>query len=146
MVLKAACRTWLDHLWAQVSIVCEGKQVDALGRAGGAGGYWEGGLDAVERIAAENKAALSAGAQRREQEEEEKEDMEWEREVIGSLEALANVGVSEGPPSTDPFHVSQLHIILNRTDKLLSDFAAGLQNGEFNPQQPKSAFLLIRMT
>ena len=41
------------------------------------------------------------------------------------------------PPSTDPFHVSQLHVILNRTDKLLADFAAGLQNGEFNPDQPK---------
>lgn len=96
VVLKAACRTWLDHLWAQVSISCEGKQVDALGRAGGGGGYWEGGLDAVERIAAESKAASSAGAQKREKEEEEKADAEWEREVVSSLESLANVGVSEG--------------------------------------------------
>ncbi|KAH8111554.1 107-domain-containing protein [Phellopilus nigrolimitatus] len=136
VVLKAACRTWYDHLWAHVGIICEGKQVDALARAGaaggGGGGFWEGGADAVARIVA--SASVPGVSQAAEEEEEEREEREWEREVIRTLEALANVGVTEGPPANDPFHASQLHIILNRTDKLLSDFAAGLQLGEFDPQ------------
>ena len=49
----------------------------------------------------------------------------------------APVPVTEGQPATDPFHVSQLHVILNRIDKLLTDFANGLQSGEFNPEQDK---------
>ncbi|EJC99448.1 uncharacterized protein FOMMEDRAFT_148674 [Fomitiporia mediterranea MF3/22] len=136
VVLKSACRTWHDHLWAQVSIVCEGKQVDALSRAGGGGGYWEGGVEAVERIAAESTLTSSPVLQQREREEEEAEEREWEKEVVSALKALSNVGVAEGPPASDPFHVSQLHIILNQTDKLLSDFASGIQTGEFNPGQP----------
>ena len=47
-------------------------------------------------IAAESKSSSSAAVQRREKEEEEKDDAEWEREVIGSLEALASVGDAEG--------------------------------------------------
>lgn len=95
VVLKAACRTWLDHLWAQVSIVCEGKQVDALSQAGG-GGYWEGGLEAVERIAVEDVSSFSPNREGKEREDEEKEESEWEREVVRALESLTNVGVSEG--------------------------------------------------
>lgn len=41
------------------------------------------------------------------------------------------------PPANDPFHLSQLHIILNQTDKLLEDYANGLQNGDFSPDQAK---------
>ncbi|KAI5120989.1 hypothetical protein M0805_000450 [Coniferiporia weirii] len=130
VVLKSACRTWHDHLWAQVSIICEGKQVDALAQAGGGGGFWEGGLESVERIAASSSSDVAAQT-----EEEIHEEREWEREVVSTLEALASVGVAEGPPASDTFHVSQLHIILNRTDKLLSDFSDGLRSGEFNPEQ-----------
>ena len=129
VVLKSACRTWEDHLWAQISIICEGKQVDELARACGGGGYWEIGLDALSRIRATPLVP--------DEREQEKEEKEWEREVVNTLESLATIGVTDGPPSSDPFHISQLHIILGRTDKLLSDFASGLQNGEFNPEQSK---------
>ncbi len=103
--------------------------MDELARACGGGGYWEAGIDTLNRI-----RATSLVASEREQEKEEKE---WEREVVSTLESLATIGVTDGPPSSDPFHISQLHIILGRTDKLLTDFAAGLQNGEFNPEQSK---------
>ncbi|KAL5501221.1 NUP84 [Sanghuangporus vaninii] len=136
VVLKSVCRSWHDHLWAQVSVVCEGRTSDALHRIGE--GYWEGGIEAIERIAAEEASAATFTPAREQQEKraEEREEREWEREAVAALESLTHVGVAEGPPSTDPFHVSQLHIILNRTDKLLDEFAVGLQSGEFNPTQP----------
>ncbi|KAJ7467973.1 hypothetical protein FB451DRAFT_1481251 [Mycena latifolia] len=34
IVLKPACRTWEDHLWAQISVVCEEKQSMEILRAG----------------------------------------------------------------------------------------------------------------
>ncbi|TDL18237.1 hypothetical protein BD410DRAFT_775281 [Rickenella mellea] len=133
VVLRSACRTWEDHLWAALSVICEGKQADELGRVGG--GFFErdggsiGGGDGIgARVGEVVEMELST-------EEEEREEREWEREAVGSLELLAAVGVEEGPPANDPFHVSQLHIILNRTDKLLTDFADGLKLGEFNAQQ-----------
>ncbi|THH10924.1 hypothetical protein EW145_g992 [Phellinidium pouzarii] len=134
VVLKSACRTWYDHLWAQVSIMCEGKQVDALARAGGGGGFWENGIEAVERIASSSSSG-EAGADEAQTAEEQREESEWEKEVVSTLEALGTVGVMEGPPATDPFHTSQLHIILNRTDKLLKEFADGLISGEFRPEE-----------
>ncbi|KAG1769092.1 hypothetical protein EV702DRAFT_710396 [Suillus placidus] len=34
-VLKSACRTWEDHLWAQISILCEEKQTAEMIKLGG---------------------------------------------------------------------------------------------------------------
>lgn len=101
------------------------------------GGYWEAGADVVSRI-------KRAGATNGHDEQDGEVDMEmdteeeWAREVVDTLDSIAHVAVTDGPPATDPFHVSQLHIILNRTDKLITDYAAGLESGEFNPEQDKS--------
>ncbi|KAF7294646.1 Nuclear pore complex protein [Mycena indigotica] len=119
-VLKAACRTWEDHLWAQVSVVCEEKQSMEMNRVGGS--FWEGGLAAVES----GVRVISA-------ETEEIETEEWEREVRGSLEALKSVGVMDGPGAQHPFHYSQLQIILNRIDPLMDNFATGIQDGTYSP-------------
>jgi nuclear pore complex protein Nup107 len=82
-VLKSACRSWEDHAWAQISVICEEKQsseIDSLG-----GSYWEGGL-----------AALEQGVRDLEPQEEEEEAIEWEREVLLGLESLASVRVEDG--------------------------------------------------
>ncbi|KAF7323271.1 Nuclear pore complex protein [Mycena chlorophos] len=118
-VLKAACRTWEDHLWAQVSVVCEEKQSMEMSRVGGS--FWEGGLPAVEN----GVRIISA-------ETEEAEIDEWEREVRGSLEVLKTVGVVEGPNAQHPFHYSQLQIILNRIGPLMDNFATGIQDGTYS--------------
>ncbi|KAG1773373.1 hypothetical protein EV702DRAFT_1181131 [Suillus placidus] len=47
-VLKSACRTWEDHLWAQISIVCEEKQTAEMMKLGG--GFWDGGLAVLENM------------------------------------------------------------------------------------------------
>ncbi|KAF7298503.1 Nuclear pore complex protein [Mycena kentingensis (nom. inval.)] len=118
-VLKAACRTWEDHLWAQVSVVCEEKQSMEMFRVGGS--FWEGGLQAVEK----GVRFISADA-------EEAEIDEWEREVRGSLEVLKSVAVSEGAGANHPFHYSQLQIILDQTTALMDNFANGLQDGTYS--------------
>ncbi|KAJ7063608.1 nuclear pore protein 84/107 [Mycena amicta] len=118
-VLKAACRTWEDHLWAQVSVVCEEKQSMEMSRVGGS--FWEGGLPAVES----GVRIISA-------ETEEMEIEEWETEVRSSLEVLKSVGVHEGPGAQHPFHYSQLQIILNRISPLMENFAGGIQDGTYS--------------
>ncbi|KAJ7494494.1 nuclear pore protein 84/107 [Mycena galericulata] len=117
-LLKTACRTWEDHLWAQISVVCEEKQSMEMLRVGGS--FWEGGIPAVES----GVRVLSADA-------EEAEAEEWEKEVVGSLETLKTVAVQEGPGAEHPFHYSQLQIILNRTGPLMENFAAGVQDGTY---------------
>ncbi|KAJ7719417.1 hypothetical protein B0H16DRAFT_1739449 [Mycena metata] len=67
IVLKTACRTWENHLWAQISVVVEEN-------------FWDGGLAAVETVV----------------EEEEAESEEWEKEVVGSFEILKTVATQEG--------------------------------------------------
>ncbi|KZT29989.1 hypothetical protein NEOLEDRAFT_1126698 [Neolentinus lepideus HHB14362 ss-1] len=113
-VLKTACRTWEDHLWAQISVLCEEKQAAALVKLGG--GFWE---DEDEALDVPAEAAA--------------EEDGWEVEVAGALAGLAGVGVDEGPRADHPFHISQLHIILDRTDALLDDFAEGLRTGRHSP-------------
>jgi len=76
VILKSACRTWEDHLWAQISIVIEEKESTEMGKLGG---FWEGGQNVT--MAADD---------------EEAEEEEWENEVIGALEGLESVGVTEG--------------------------------------------------
>jgi nuclear pore complex protein Nup107 len=136
VILKSACRTWEDHLWAQISIMCEEKETMETMRLGGS--FWEGGLAAVEK-----------GVTAASREEEEKEEEEWEKEVAGTLEGLKNIAVADGsvsfhvyPPRVDDFicrplsdhafHFSQLQIILNRTNTLLDVFADGLRDGSYS--------------
>ncbi|KAF9071055.1 nuclear pore protein 84/107 [Rhodocollybia butyracea] len=115
LILKSACRTWEDHLWAQISIMCEEKQAMEMSRLGGC--FWDGGMSAVEK-----------GVRSVSQETMENEEEEWEEEVRGTLDGLKSVHVEEGSPADHPFHFSQLNIIQDRTGFLLEVFAEGLQN------------------
>lgn len=83
--LKAACRTWSDHLWAQVCVICEERESAEIGRLKG---FWEGGFGVEEQ--------RSEGMDGAEDTEGEGEDEEWEKEVQETLESLAGVLVEEG--------------------------------------------------
>ncbi len=119
-VLKTVCRTWEDHLWALVSIACEERL--SLGLASIAREcFWESGLGALEGgVSGATDGAVPLNPD---------EDEEWEDDVMKMLEGLGSVQVAEGAPADHPYHVSQLHIILDRTDDLLEAFANGLQEG-----------------
>ncbi|KAL4062442.1 nuclear pore protein 84/107 [Scleroderma yunnanense] len=123
-VLKSACRTWEDHLWAQISILCEDKQSSDMLRLKGC--YWEGGLGALEDAPYAPRSDL-----------DEAEETEWEKEATSALETLGGVVVDDGPPADNAFHVSQLAIILNRIQPLLEDFAAGLRDRKHDPDSPE---------
>ncbi|KAI9454791.1 nuclear pore protein 84/107 [Boletus coccyginus] len=120
-VLKSACRTWEDHLWAQISILCEEKQAAEMIKLGG--GYWEGGLEALKDLL----IPLEDSDQKEEEEE-------WEKETTAALETLGGVNVDDGSPADNAFHVSQLAIILDRTHPLLETFAAGLRDGIYDSE------------
>ena len=81
-VLKSACRTWEDHLWAQISILCEEKQTAEMIKLGG--GYWENGLEAL------SDASIPVD------DADEKEEEEWEKEATTALETLGAVNVDDG--------------------------------------------------
>ena len=63
--------------------MCEEKESSEMLRIGG--GFWECGLDAVEK-----------GVPNISSEEEDVEEEEWEKEVIGTLESLKHVKVEDG--------------------------------------------------
>ncbi|KAF8151524.1 nuclear pore protein 84/107 [Crassisporium funariophilum] len=117
-VLKSACRTWEDHLWAEISIICEEKESKELANLGGS--FWDGDVDAVE------KGVLDIPRHQREAEESK-----WEKEVVETLDSLKSVAVLDGPAADHAFHFSQLFIILDRTDSLLDVFANGLKDGAY---------------
>ncbi|KAI0942549.1 hypothetical protein AcW1_003147 [Taiwanofungus camphoratus] len=125
--LKVLCRTWSDQLWALVCVACEERLSAGLTSLVGES-FWEGGLAAVN--VAEGKA-VTRGRQGEENEEED-----WEQDVLSALESLGNISVEDGPPADDPYHVSQLHIILDRTEELLDAFANGLKEGSYDPLSP----------
>ncbi|KAF9475041.1 hypothetical protein BDN70DRAFT_884207 [Pholiota conissans] len=119
-ILKTACRTWEDHLWAEISVMCEDKASRELARHA-QGSFWEGGVEAADK-GAEALSNLPT---------DDEEDEEWEREVVRTLDNLQGVAVLDGPPADHAFHFSQLYIILNRTDRLLDVFAKGLTDGTY---------------
>jgi hypothetical protein len=82
-VLKSACRTWEDHLWAQISILCEEKQTGEMIKLGG--GFWDGGLAVLENMPSPPS-----------HEEDVAEEEEWEREATSTLETLGSVHVEDG--------------------------------------------------
>lgn len=96
-VLKSACRTWEDHLWAQISILCEEKQTADMIKLGG--GFWDGGLATLENIPSPPS-----------QEEDAAEEEEWEKEATSTLETLGNVQVEDG-------YGRYTRIDLSRTDR-----------------------------
>ncbi|KIN96730.1 hypothetical protein M404DRAFT_32971 [Pisolithus tinctorius Marx 270] len=119
-VLRSACRTWEDHLWVQISILCEEKQSSEMLKLKRC--FWEGALAALEEMSAPLNGA------------DEEEEEEWQKEVISALETLDGVVVEGGPPADNASHVSQLTIIFNRIQPLLDTFAAGLRDGIYDPE------------
>src|SRR6267142_2815694 len=87
-------------------------------------GLWDSGRELGEDV--EGEAA----------EEEEA----WRADVEQELQALATAKVQEGLGADDPFHISQLHIILDSTDALLDDFASRLRDGARDPESSECAF------
>ncbi|KAF8962886.1 nuclear pore protein 84/107 [Flammula alnicola] len=120
-ILKSACRTWEDHLWADISVMCEEKASRELARLA-TGSFWEGGVDALEKGVDELRNL-----------QVQQDDDEWDKEVVRTLESLKSIAVLEGPPADHAFHFAQLYIILERTDALLDVFAGGLQDGTYSP-------------
>ncbi|TBU55991.1 107-domain-containing protein [Dichomitus squalens] len=119
--LNAVCRTQ-DHLWVLVSIASEERLSLGLARIAREC-FWESDLGTLE-----GSAASEAGGVPDEEVEEE-----WEEEVKQMLEALEAVQVAEGAPVEHPYHISQLHIILDKTDELLRSFGNGLQEADEYP-------------
>jgi nuclear pore complex protein Nup107 len=75
----------------------------ALARLGG--GFWEpSGRGLGEEV---------------ESEATEEEEEAWRVDVEQELQALAAPQVQKGLGADNPFHISQLHIILDRTDTIL---------------------------
>ncbi|KAG7092946.1 hypothetical protein E1B28_009248 [Marasmius oreades] len=123
LVLKSGCRTWEDHLWATISVLCDEKETMEMSRLGGS--FWEG-AGGAEGLRNVDKGVRIVGSNVIEIEEEE-----WEKEVVGTLEGLKDVNVEDGPPADHPFHVSQLNVVLDRTGYLLEVFAEGLVNNAY---------------
>jgi len=84
------------------------------------GGFWE----------PSGRASNEVGEGEAGDEEEEA----WWAEVKQELQILATVQVQEGLGADDLFHISQLRIILDRTDALLDDFVSRLQDGAYDPK------------
>lgn len=93
-VLKSACRTWEDHLWADISVICEERASKELAKLSKFS-YWENGgcsLDAAEKAASEQ----TAQEQQRESDNNDIDEEEWESEVVHTLESLKDVSVADG--------------------------------------------------
>lgn len=106
-----------------MSVLCEERLSEALARLGG--GFWE------------------PSGRGEEGEPGEEEEDTWRADVEQELQSLSAAQAQEGPGADDPFHVSQLHIILDRTDSLLDDFAAKLRDGAYDRESAESVFLPV---
>ncbi|KZT02139.1 uncharacterized protein LAESUDRAFT_717045 [Laetiporus sulphureus 93-53] len=106
--LRAVCHTWLDQLWAAMSVACEDRLTTAFASLEHES-FWEGGLAAVDSMEMpESTAELHSM---------EVDGAVWEQEVFSALE----------PPADNPFHVTQLQVILNCADALMDGYAKELQ-------------------
>ncbi|KAG1880884.1 hypothetical protein F4604DRAFT_1748506 [Suillus subluteus] len=105
--LKSACRTWEDHLWAQISILCEEKQMITLG-----GGFCDGDLEDA------------AGEE------------EWEREATSTLETLGRSWRTGDmfPPQT--MHSMSLSWPSSSIGQLDSGMETSILNHQSKPEQP----------
>ncbi|KAF8631636.1 hypothetical protein AX15_002275 [Amanita polypyramis BW_CC] len=137
-ILRSVCKTWEDHLWATLSVVCEQRESSELDRLSVYfSSFWEDqnqDQDSDSDLPAApppppppamSNSAYSSNALAPIDEED------WEKEVTTTLESLRTIAVAEGPPADHAFHFSQLHIILGRTSTLLDVFAGGLRDGSY---------------
>lgn len=92
ILLTSACRTWEDVVWAQVSVLFEEKQNEAM-RVLGGGGFWEDGLAAVEKS---DREAESGGDEDMDTSDEEFLDEKWRDEMVRSLAVLSTAPVQDG--------------------------------------------------
>ena len=117
-------------------MLCDEKESQELARLQGS--FWQGDCDFEAKT-------ISA----------ETEEETWELEVVAALNSLKSVAVEDGwvlSPYTmisaltalmlradadNPYHVSQLNIILDRTDALLEAFADGLAHNNFDRISPE---------
>lgn len=62
-------------------------------------------------VVKDGEADGEADGEVKEREEEEREEREWEKEVVGALESLKTVSVTDGPPSRPrvPFFAAAYH-------------------------------------
>jgi nuclear pore complex protein Nup107 len=109
--------------------LCEERQSEALARLGG--GFWEPSGRELD-VDGEGDAG-------------DEEEEAWRVDVEQELQALATVQVQEGLGADDPFHISQLHIILDRTDALLDDFASRLRDGAYDPESSECVFPFLSL-
>ncbi|KZS95164.1 hypothetical protein SISNIDRAFT_484035 [Sistotremastrum niveocremeum HHB9708] len=116
--ILSVCRTWSDHLWARVCVLYEEKLSAELKKIGG--GYFEGGYERTRQAIQDPPVEMES---------------DMEDEFIRTLEGMETVSVEDGPGPGDPYHVAQLHIILNRTDLLLEK-AAQLFDRIQGPEHP----------
>ncbi|KAG2337787.1 hypothetical protein BDR05DRAFT_1004738 [Suillus weaverae] len=112
-VLKSACRTWEDHLWAQIGILCEEKQTAEMIKLGGS--FWDGGLAVLEIMPSPPS-----------QEEDTDEAEEWEREATSTSQSRRRPRRPRIPRLSAGHHP--------RSDKFikLETFATGLRDGNFD--------------
>ncbi|KAF8905638.1 nuclear pore protein 84/107 [Mucidula mucida] len=116
-ILRSACRTFHDHLWAALSVTCEEKISMELAKIPS---FWEGTIDRPVPWLTE--------------EEQDAEDDEWTAEQQTALQGLENIRVEEGPKSDHPFHHTQIRVMLDQTASVFDTFALGLTRGLY-PQE-----------
>ncbi|KIL59037.1 hypothetical protein M378DRAFT_169919 [Amanita muscaria Koide BX008] len=155
--LRAACKTWEDHLWATLSVICEQRESAELDRlAVYFSSFWEDQHDDQDSDSTADVDIPGPGSGELLQPRRTRvtpspplppppvgtssyssaalapfDEEDWEKEVTATLESLKTAAVAEGPPADDAFHFSQLHIILDRTTTLLDVFAGGLKDGSY---------------
>ena len=89
--LRAACRTWADHLWALVSVAYEERLSSGLTKVSRES-FWEGGLAAVDGDGDQGSVRRSTSVEI----DDDTEEDNWERDVSAALESLSSVGVEDG--------------------------------------------------
>ena len=70
---------------------------------------------------------------------EEEEDT-WRADFEQELQVRSTTHVQEGSGADDPFRAFQLHIILDRTDAFLDEFASWIRDGAYDRKSAVSVF------
>ncbi|GJJ14822.1 hypothetical protein Clacol_009090 [Clathrus columnatus] len=115
ILVKEACKTWEDHLWARVATLLEEKVSEGLTALGP--NFWDKGNKEPDEGAPSIGTDFEALA------------VEEMRDVLSKM---ADINVDEGPGAGDPFHVTQLRIIMDQAETLLKDFASYLTSQELS--------------
>ncbi|EJD49593.1 hypothetical protein AURDEDRAFT_161152 [Auricularia subglabra TFB-10046 SS5] len=114
-ILLAQCKTWEDHLWAHVTVLLEERLDGQMGELKGC--FWLTGLDAIR------KPEITDGRDDgMDVEEHVQDEAAWKAEVMRELSELSGVSVEEGAPASNIYHYSQLQVITDKIDELISQF------------------------